>query len=162
MSKHLGLVCANFTHLINSNYLIQIYQTASIGFFCQPIGSIFSGYMTEKLGRKKSMILVNLPHIIAWLMMYFASTLEEIFVAGVLLGLGIGIMEAPVITYIGEITQPSIRDILTCCASVFANLGIVACYFLATFFEWRTVALICSAVPVLTIILLFLVTKSFS
>lgn len=114
-------------------------------------------YITEKLGRKKSMILVNIPHIVAWLMMYFASTLEEINIAGVLLGLGIGFMEAPVITYIGEITQPSIRDILTCCASVFGNLGIVACYFIATFFAWRTVALICCIVPILTIILLLFV-----
>lgn len=108
------------------------------------------------------MILVNIPHIVAWLMLYFASTLEEMYTAGALLGLGIGFMEAPVITYIGEISQPSIRDILTCCASVFGNSGIVACYFLGTFFEWRQVALISCFVPVLTFVLLFFVITRIS
>lgn len=49
------------------------------------------------------MILVNIPHIIAWVMLHFAQSLEEIFIAAVLLGLGVGFMEAPIVTYVGEI-----------------------------------------------------------
>lgn len=49
------------------------------------------------------MILVNIPHIIAWLMLFYSTTLWEIFVAYALLGLGVGLMEAPIITYVGEI-----------------------------------------------------------
>ena len=50
------------------------------------------------------MLIVNLPLIIAWFMLYKASSISEIFIANVLLGLGVGLMEAPIITYVGEIT----------------------------------------------------------
>lgn len=74
-----------------------------MGYILQPIGSVFSGLISEPLGRKKAMILVNIPHIIAWTMLYFTTSLEEIYIAATLLGLGIGFMEAPVLTYVGEI-----------------------------------------------------------
>lgn len=54
---------------------------------------MLSGIVLEPLGRKRSMILVNIPHIIAWLMLYFAGSLTELFIAAVLLGLGVGFME---------------------------------------------------------------------
>lgn len=75
-----------------------------MAYICQPIGSILSGVIVEKLGRKRAMIVVNFPHIVAWVMLYFAKNLETVFIANLLLGLGVGFMEAPVITYLGEIS----------------------------------------------------------
>lgn len=49
------------------------------------------------------MILVNIPHIIAFTMLAFANSLTEVYMAALLLGLGVGLMEAPVITYVSEI-----------------------------------------------------------
>lgn len=49
------------------------------------------------------MFIVNIPHVIAWYMMYNATTVTEIFIANTLLGLGVGLMEAPILTYVGEI-----------------------------------------------------------
>lgn len=72
-------------------------------YICQPIGSLFSGWLCEPLGRKKAMILVNIPHIIAWMILYYSTELWEVFLAYVLLGFGTGIMEAPILTYVGEI-----------------------------------------------------------
>lgn len=69
----------------------------------QPIGSVCSGWMTDRIGRKRAMYLVNAPHIIAWIILYFSTTLTEVYVASVLLGFGTGLTESPLITYIGEI-----------------------------------------------------------
>lgn len=49
------------------------------------------------------MFLVNIPHVIAWILMYNATSIGEVFAANVMLGLGVGLMEAPIITYVGEI-----------------------------------------------------------
>lgn len=57
----------------------------------------------DPLGRKRSMLIVNIPHIIGWFMMYNANSIWMIFLANILFGLGVGLMEAPIITYIGEI-----------------------------------------------------------
>lgn len=75
----------------------------SVIFICQPLGSIISGWLTDWLGRRRAMLLVNVPHIVAWLMLYSATSVAEMYAAGIILGLGIGVMETPVVTYIGEI-----------------------------------------------------------
>lgn len=65
--------------------------SASLAFICQPIGSCLSGIVLEELGRKRAMMIVNLPHIAAWLMLYYATDLRTIFSANILLGLGVSI-----------------------------------------------------------------------
>lgn len=74
-----------------------------MAFICQPIGSVISSLITDPLGRKRAMFLVNIPHLFAWYMMYNATSVTEIFISNVLLGLGVGLMEAPILTYVGEI-----------------------------------------------------------
>lgn len=49
------------------------------------------------------MIVVNIPHIIAWILLHYANSLEAMYLGAILLGLGVGFMEAPIITYVGEI-----------------------------------------------------------
>ncbi|PSN58216.1 hypothetical protein C0J52_05971 [Blattella germanica] len=108
----------------------------SIAYICQPLGSVLSGVVLEHLGRKKSMILVNIPHLIGWLMFYFGNSVELLYVASVIMGLGVGFMEAPIITYVGEISQPELRGVLTS-------------YSVST---WRMAALISAFVPIVTVL----------
>lgn len=58
---------------------------------------------TDSLGRKSAMMIVNIPLVIAWFMMYNATSIWEIYVATILLGFGAGLMESPVLTYVAEI-----------------------------------------------------------
>ncbi|XP_055686788.1 facilitated trehalose transporter Tret1-like [Lutzomyia longipalpis] len=139
---------------------VEASWLGSIAFICQPVGSVLSGWVTEPLGRKLSMILVNIPHIIAWIMLYYANSLPELYTAAVLLGLGVGFMEAPIITYVGEISEPSIRGILTSCAGVSVMMGIFIVYFLGTVVTWRVAALICLAVPLSTLIAICFVPET--
>ena len=69
-------------------------EIGSVHYIVEPIGSIVSGMVTDPLGRRRTMMLVNIPLIIGWFMMYNASTVTEIFVADILLGLGVGLMES--------------------------------------------------------------------
>lgn len=70
------------------NIKVDIFL-ASIAFICQPFGSFLSGIVLEELGRKRAMMLVNLPHIAAWLMLHYATDLQTVFTANILLGLGV-------------------------------------------------------------------------
>lgn len=74
-----------------------------MAFLCQPLGSIFSGPLLDHFGRKKALFLVNIPHVVAWLLMYYAWDVPSLFIGNALLGIGTGVMEAPSVTYIGEI-----------------------------------------------------------
>lgn len=75
-----------------------------MAYFLEPFGCMVSAFMTDSLGRRRAMLIVNVPFIIAWLMMSQATNIVVVFVAYALLGFGVGLAEAPIITYIGEIT----------------------------------------------------------
>lgn len=129
----------------------------SLAFMTQPIGSIVSGWITEQIGRKRAMLVVNVPHIIGWAMLYYAQTNTVLFVAGVLMGLGVGLMESPIMTYVGEISHPSIRGPLLAFSNLAVMFGSFAMYLLGTVFTWRQCALIGFFVPIITIIAILFV-----
>lgn len=75
----------------------------SIGFAAQVVGSLFSGCMGEAFGRKKALILVNIPHLIGWLLFYSAKSMPQFYIAASLFGFGIGSINAPSAVYSGEV-----------------------------------------------------------
>lgn len=75
----------------------------SVAFIFQIVGSFLSGWVTEPIGRKRALILVNIPHVVGWIFCKFSKNLAHIYIAHMLFGLGIGLMEAPIMTYVGEI-----------------------------------------------------------
>lgn len=129
------------------------------------------------------MILVNIPLIIAWFMMFNSKSLNEIFIANILLGLGCGLIESPVITYVGEIwynsnislnllqllrivrsfhhfSEPEFRSFLMAYTYVGATFGALFVSILNTLMPFRMVAFICIFLPIVTMIILFLVSNS--
>lgn len=132
----------------------------SLVFLTQPIGSVISGWVTEQIGRKRAMLVCNIPHIIAWALLAWAGSVTELFVAGALLGLGIGLMEAPILTYVGEISHISIRGPLLAFSNFAIMIGSLVMYLLGTYFTWRTCALISLFAPIITILVLLLVPES--
>lgn len=93
---------------INPNEMIELSAIQSSWLGCLPLlfkllGSVVSGYITEPIGRRRSVFFLNLPHLAAWLMLYYSTTLNEVFIALALFGLSTGLIEAALITYVGEI-----------------------------------------------------------
>lgn len=79
------------------------YLTGGLSFFTQPLGSLFSGWICKPFGRRPALFIVNIPYSIALLTLYNASQVWHIFLANILIGIAVGLMEVPAITYIGEI-----------------------------------------------------------
>ena len=59
------------------------------------------------------MIIVNAPFLVGWILYSVSRSLTMLYVTNVILGIGIGFMEAPIMTYIAESSQPDLRAILT-------------------------------------------------
>lgn len=106
------------------------------------------------------MFLVIIPFIAAWILMYLAQSATEVLIAVVLMGIGMGFMEAAVMTYVGEIAEPAIRGLLTSCASLSVTLGVFVAYFLGLVVYWRTAAIKCLSVPVATAIAIVFVPET--
>lgn len=74
--------------------------TASISFIVQPIGNVLSGLITDWLGRKKAILLINIVPAIGWLMLATADTAALAYTSFTLLGIGVGLTSS--VCYVSE------------------------------------------------------------
>ncbi|XP_013186213.2 facilitated trehalose transporter Tret1 [Amyelois transitella] len=132
----------------------------SLAFLCQPLGSLFSGPLLDHFGRKKALFLVNIPHVIAWILMYYAWDVPSLFIGNALLGIGTGIMEAPSVTYVGEVSDPRLRGVLTTLTNMFTSAGMFTAYLLGTVLKWRQAALVALIIPLTTMCLVLFVPET--
>ncbi|XP_067006167.2 facilitated trehalose transporter Tret1 [Anabrus simplex] len=159
------IVIPNIQHNSNSTDVLrlsveEISWFSSINLICVPLGCLVSGAVTQPLGRKKAMIFINLPFVAAWLMFHYAESLALLYCALALTGFSGGLLEAPVLTYVAEITQPHLRGMLSATSSMCVILGVFIQFFMGNFWYWRTVAAVNVAFPILAIIGLSFVPES--
>jgi len=108
--KNLNLSSVSDISLLFS--ITFLHLAGSLPYICQPIGSLSSGFLVQWLGRKKSMMIINIPYCVGCIMISMAPSITVLFLANVLLGTTIGLTEAPINSYFGEICQPELRSIL--------------------------------------------------
>ncbi|XP_075210274.1 uncharacterized protein LOC142317603 [Lycorma delicatula] len=132
----------------------------SIIFISQPLGSVVSGFLQDMFGRKRCMMMVNIPQLIAWIIMYYSTNVIYLYTAAILLGLSLGFMEAPVLSYVGEITEPHLRGMLSSLTGSFAGIGILLECLIGALTDWRSTCAVCATVPVLAFITISMIPES--
>lgn len=98
------------------------------------------------------MIIVNIPQICSWYLFYDATTLNELFIANILLGYGSGFLKSPALSYIGEISEASVRGVLVATVSLSTMAGLLIAFLLGNLTAWRNVALICLIIRIIVMI----------
>jgi len=122
---------------------------------------MLSGFLCEKLGRKRGMFVVNPIFFAGFLLSGLAQSLHLLLLGKVLLGFAAGAQATPSSSYFSDITSPSIRSALHCTAGVFNCIGIVVAPCLARFsVAWRIASLCFAAAPVLGCLHLLMVAES--
>jgi SP family facilitated glucose transporter-like MFS transporter 8 len=58
------------------------------------------------------LLVINVPYFVGFLLIITAPSINVLFLANILLGATIGLSEAPINSYFGEICQPELRSIL--------------------------------------------------
>lgn len=69
-------------------------------------------------------------------------------------------LEAPVLTYVAEISTPKLRGILSATGSFCIILGVFSQFLMGLFLQWRTITLVSTIAPILAVIFLFFVPES--
>ncbi|VVC44860.1 Hypothetical protein CINCED_3A012419 [Cinara cedri] len=121
------------------------------------IGSIPAGKGADIYGRKPTIAALAVPFIISWAMIYFATSVWELYVARLIAGAVIGGVTATVPMYIGEIAESSIRGELGSYIQVKVTLGILYVYAIGPFVSYEQLALLCGIIPVIMFFLVLLV-----
>lgn len=117
------------------------------------IGPIIAGYLSEKIGRKKTLLAFSVPIIMSHLMCAFANNVHIFYIARILLGISIGCSFSVIPNYIGEIAEDNNRGLLFCVMPVMCNLGVLFNYAVGPFISIKMLSFI-SLVPMLLFVTL--------
>ncbi|RZF41696.1 hypothetical protein LSTR_LSTR011631 [Laodelphax striatellus] len=132
----------------------------SLIFLTQPLGSCVSGFLQDRLGRKKCMMGATIPQIIGWIILYYSTSVAQLYIASILMGVGIGFIEAPVLSYIGEVTEPRMRGPMSVLGGSFCGIGILIECFFGAIADWRNVCAMSASFPVMALIALCFIPES--
>lgn len=82
---------------------VEVSWMGSIGYLGKILGSLLCGFPSEYFGRRNTMILNSIPHLVAFYLFYNSTSILDVFVANSLLGFGSGFLKGPTATYVTEI-----------------------------------------------------------
>ncbi|KAK8576322.1 hypothetical protein V6N13_090796 [Hibiscus sabdariffa] len=132
-------------------------STLSIGAI---LGAAISGKITDLLGRKLTMWILNLFYISGWLAIAFAKVPWLLDLGRLSLGFTIGISSYLAPVYITEITTKNVRGRFTAIVLLMVSWGLSFMYVVGSFVNWRTLALIATISGLLQLLLLFFIPES--
>ncbi|KXJ79556.1 hypothetical protein RP20_CCG000432 [Aedes albopictus] len=150
---------------LNSN---QASWFASINSIACPFGGLISGYLLDRIGRKWTLVQINVLSIVSWALIAVSSSTNfelmytQILIARVVIGLVIGLVSAPASIYSAEIATPSMRGRLTVFTSLAIALGILMIYTFGYFIpeNFRMVAAIAGGCCVCSLLMLIPLAES--
>jgi facilitated trehalose transporter len=133
---------------------------ASIWSLALPIGSLSSGFIMDRFGRRKTGLFICFPFTCAWLIASFSRNITTIYIARVIGGITTGLTNCAVI-YVSEISSKTTRSGLLCMNSFWVSFGIFLTYLLNYFnLHWRTIGYAYAVMSSLCIIAIFIVPES--
>ncbi|XP_055839769.1 facilitated trehalose transporter Tret1-like [Episyrphus balteatus] len=163
----LGLPSVTLNQLTDPNELVHLDKSqaswfASIGSITSPLGALLAALLMDKIGRKRTVILVNLFAIASWALMALALQQDpqavyiQLIISRCLIGITMGMGSAPSGVYGAEISLAKIRSRLILGVSISVAMGILLVYILGYFIrnDWHLIAIILLAFQVLCLILL--------
>lgn len=151
-----------------------------------PLGGLLVAYTLDAIGRKKTLILINILAISSWSLMGLSISSNfdvffwQLIAARILIGLNLGLSSSPATIYSIEIANSNIRGLLSVFTSFGIAMGILIVYMLGYFFRvsfplkfslavnknnifqgnFRLTSLICSVLCACALLLLMIIPES--
>ncbi|KPJ00667.1 Facilitated trehalose transporter Tret1-2-like [Papilio xuthus] len=124
------------------------------------LGCLCAGSIIDRIGRKMGHIILAFFFVISWTVQAFASNNPVMLLGRFLTGLCSGAIRPITLVYLGEIADPKYRGLMLFSPSLTLSLGVVINHALGGFVFWRTNALICNALSIISIVLLLVLKES--
>lgn len=141
---------------------------ASVSSITCPFGSLLTGYLLDKVGRKWTLIVSNLIALTSWALM--ALTVQQdhhivfiqLLMSRLLIGLAMGMASSPSGVYSAEIALPKIRTRLILGGSLAISLGVLAVYVLGYFIrsDWHLVASLLLGFQIVSVLMMIPVIET--
>ena len=124
------------------------------------LGGLACGPSMDRLGRRTTMALINLPAVLGWLLMTYADSFGMIMVGRVFTGVTTGGATVVSPTYIGEMCEARIRGTIGAGFQLLLTFGILLTYIIGKYAAWNFLAMACSFFPAMWSILVYWMRES--
>lgn len=93
---------------------LSVASLVSLG---MPAGCLLMSPMLDGLGRRRTLMLVNVPALLGWLLIAAASysqpwMLYQLYAGRLLTGLSVGLVSSPAVVYAGEVLDKTWRNVV--------------------------------------------------
>ncbi|KAL7302251.1 hypothetical protein TKK_0004922 [Trichogramma kaykai] len=112
------------------------------------VGSLVSGSMGDRYGRKRALLYSTVPNVIGWILVATAKNLVQLYVARFVFGVALAISYTIVPMYCGEIAETSIRGLLGSFLQLFVTIGLLYAYAIGPYVSYLVFWIVCGALPV--------------
>tara|TARA_R110000868_G_scaffold69261_1_gene204147 strand:+ start:23433 stop:24737 length:1305 start_codon:yes stop_codon:yes gene_type:complete len=92
------------------------------------VGTLITGYLSDQFGRRKMIIAASALFMIAVLAIVNSTTFSGLLISRIILGIGIGVVQVAVPTYLSEVAPTSVRGLSVTMFQLFLTIGIVSAY----------------------------------
>nr|CAI5830368.1 unnamed protein product [Callosobruchus analis] len=120
------------------------------------VGPFAGGFMVDRIGRKKTLLVATVPFIVAFFMNIAPTTVSYLYASRFLCGLGVGSIFTVIPMYVGEIADDETRGPLGSFMQLFIVIGLLFSYALGPYLSIKLFNIILLAPPVAFMVIFFL------
>ncbi|CAH0596885.1 unnamed protein product [Chrysodeixis includens] len=137
----------------------EISLFSSMGMIGALISTPTSGYLLDKIGRKRYCILNSLILAVVWSILTFSRRVEMVLTAIFLSGTSFTVFVVSGV-YIGEICEPSIRGTMTATNMVAYGIGMLLSYLLGGYLQYEVMLYVGLSLTIAAMCLLSILKES--
>ncbi|XP_067617013.1 uncharacterized protein [Eurosta solidaginis] len=131
---------------VTATNLAWIGSIFGIGALC---GNVLLLFSLNRFGRKRNMCALAIPHMLFWILNYFALSVDYLYAARFFVGVTSGGLYVIGPIFISEITEKEIRGALTSMAMMFLSCGILVGYILPSYLNYHLIPCIVIGFPLI-------------
>lgn len=120
---------------------------AAMASFALVFGNLISGYFMEKLGRRRSQVIMSLFFTSGWIVIGFAHNIYFILLGRFITGLCQGWLGPLGPVFVGEISTPTYRGFFLASLSLAIAFGVLMSHLFGTFLHWSYASILCGLFP---------------
>lgn len=124
------------------------------------IGPFISAFAADRIGRKRTLLSLGIPLIVSFGILIGARNIALFYFTRILAGISIGGIFAVLPTYIAEVSEVSIRGMMSTSMNNFEVMGFFASYVTGPYVSLRMFNIICTLVPILFIVIFITMPES--
>ncbi|KAG7173005.1 Facilitated trehalose transporter Tret1-like 4 [Homarus americanus] len=121
---------------------------------CALVGSLATGTLVDRLGRRATLLHLTWPLVISWVMIATSEGVGGVVVGRMVGGVCVGAQTAARLVFMSETVQLNLRDVLAAIPALSANLGLLVSFTAGEFLSWRGLAWLGAALSLPVVLLL--------